>query len=178
MLMILSCSVIINLKLTFKILSIINSPKSLELPLPFEKGDLLPEINVSSLNNDKEISLIEGNKAKVLLFLSSGCPKCKEKLPEIEPIIDLLPEAGLDMFFIGYESRKKINKFLALSPLSKKTFIANSKSYKKLNPNYNSPSYIFTNHSSEIEALGTIGDENWLSFIQQMQDFQLEINNG
>jgi len=176
-LIILSCSLALNLKLTFKILSVINSPESSESPLPFEIGETLPEITMNSLIDNKETHINASNQAKVILFLSSGCPKCKEKLPEIEPILEVLPSAGLDMYFIGYESVRKLNKFLALSTLSKITFIANRKNYKKLNPNFNSPSYIFTNHLAKIEASGTIGDDNWLSFIQQMNDFKTEMNN-
>ncbi len=177
-LIILSCSVALNLKLTFNLLNIIKYPDQNEPPLlAVEIGDKLPDITGKYLNNENFV-LNQLAQPGVFLFLSSKCPKCKEKIPEIERILPIIKKAGLALFLMSNESEKSLSKFLINTSLANLTIKTNNKNYKSINPTLSSPFYLFIDHQHQLQAGGMIGDKNWLSFLEQMAEIQSQFTEA
>jgi len=167
--------VALNLKLTFSLLNIIRNPPAEKPLLNIEVGTQLPLFEANFLTSDGTFELAKQQTPSVFLFLSSQCPTCRQKLPQIEALFPLLPDAGLNMYFITLESKSRVQQFLANSPLLDVTIKTNKSSYKKLNPLLSSPFYLFVDHLGQLQAGGMIGDENWLSFISQMEEIETEL---
>lgn len=173
-LLVLAILVALNLKLTLHLFELIRNPSILNPPfLAREIGEQLPTLKGKTLVNEVvELSGIE--QATVLLFLSSRCPQCQEKLAEIESLIPLLEEAGLTLLLVTNEPKRHIVKFLKNGPLLENVLLVNKTSYKQINPTLSTPYYLFVNHLTQLEAGGVIGDEDWQSFLQQMDDMRQE----
>jgi hypothetical protein len=172
-LIILSLSVALNLKLTFSLYKKINHLDLIDTPMFTAKiGDKLPDFKGQTLLEKKWFHLNEVHQPTVLIFLSSRCPICKEKIPQIEAILPLLPEAGLLMKLISYEPKNSMIKFLNDSLLLNIILFADKKNYKKLNPSISTPFYIFVDHLGQLTTGGTIGDQDWMSFLEQMEEIE------
>ncbi len=50
--------------------------------------------------------------------------------------------------------------------------LANMKNYKQLNPSVSTPFYLFVDHLGQLTSGGSIGDEDWLSFMTQMEEIK------
>lgn len=164
--------VALNFKLTLHLFEMIKDPSLLNPPfLAREIGDEMPEIKGKTLSKES-LTLTQVEQPSVLLFLSSRCPKCKDKVTEIEALLPLLDDAGLSMFLVTNEPSRHITKFLSNDALSEKVLQISSKQYKQINPTLSTPYYLFINHLTQLEAGGVIGDEDWLSFLQQMDEIR------
>ncbi|MEW6731010.1 MAG: hypothetical protein AB1489_06715 [Acidobacteriota bacterium] len=171
---ILTLSVALNLKLTF---SLLNTMRNLVADRPFTPpiGEIVPEVKAKRLDTGEIITIPGSGQATVCLFLSSTCPKCREKLPELEKLLPLLPVAGLSMWLVSQEPKWRIKRFLKSNGLASVAVFVKNHAYKTLNPTQTSPFYLFTDHKSMLEAGGLIGDENWQSFLEQMDEVASEI---
>ncbi|MYM97392.1 redoxin domain-containing protein, partial [Duganella vulcania] len=114
-----------------------------------------------------------GGQAAVLLFLSSKCPKCKTKLPEIGRMLEPAEQAGLDIWIVSHEPGWRLRQFLRGFPLTR-ALRMKLRDYKLLNPTLASPSYMMVNHEGVLEAAGTIGDDNWLDLRAQLADSEVD----
>lgn len=169
---VLALIVALNLKLTLHLFELIRNPALLNPPfLPTEVGELMPDVT-GKVQYKQSMSLTATKQATVLLFLSSRCPKCQQKLSEIEALLPLLDEAGLHLLLVSYEPKRHFAKFLKGGPLLDYVWQVNHKQYKLINPTQSTPYYLFVNHLTELEAGGVIGDEDWLSFLQQMDEIR------
>jgi len=164
----------INLKLTLRLLKIINSPPvDVNNQLPVDIGEKLPIVMGRSLNKKIEEKVSGDGVPAVLVFLSSKCPVCREKVPEIESIYTKSGDAGLTLRLITKESKSRIRHFFSDSKLLKALLVVSNKSYKTLNPTQASPYYLFIDHERRLQACGIIGDENWQSFVDQINNVEL-----
>ncbi|WKE64857.1 redoxin domain-containing protein [Gallaecimonas kandeliae] len=173
-LLILSLSVALNLALSFRILRLLREPPVAQDPLPVTPGELLTPVRGRTLEGSP-ILLNHQGRASALLFLSSQCPKCREKLPELTALTGLLEPAGLDLWLVSNEGQGRLNRFLADTPLAPLTLRVGVKAYKKLNPSLSSPFYLFVDHEGRLQAGGTVGDPDWQSFLDQMGQIRLEL---
>jgi len=174
-LLVLCFSVALNLKLTFNLLHLVRNPPEAEDPLGhLTIGAPIPGISGVSPVTDKAVDLSLTVKPQVLLFLSSRCPVCKEKLAEIDSLLPLAQQAGVEFCFISLESKNRLGAFLQSPILSSLAVIVEEKDYKQLNPTLSSPFYLFIDHEQKLQAGGTIGDEDWLAFVAQLNELQLE----
>jgi len=168
---VLSLSIALNLKLTFSLYKKIQHLDLVDNPIfTTAVGEKLPEFKAKTLLHKEWFQLEDNKQPTVLIFLSSKCPICKDKIPEIEALLPLLSQAGLLMNFVSYESKGSMVKFLAGSALADITLLANKKNYKQLNPSISTPFYLFVDHLGQLTAGGTIGDDDWLSFMSQMEE--------
>lgn len=174
-LVILIALTILNLKLTLGLYKIINNPPAnVNESAPAAIGELVPGIQAKQLLNNVQVSAVTEGIPTALIFLSSKCPTCKEKLPQIEEIYSVAETAGLKLRIVSTESKKRLRHFLKNSELLSGVVITKRKEYKKLNPSLASPFYLFVDHESRLQTFGTIGDDDWTSFVQQMQDVKHE----
>ncbi|MED5523264.1 MAG: redoxin domain-containing protein [Pseudomonadota bacterium] len=173
-LLLLSLSVALNLYLTFRILRRLDEPPQIPELLPTVPGGPLAAVIGKSLQGTK-LALGQEGKASALLFLSSQCPKCREKLPQITELAELAEPAGLQLWLVSTESSARLRRFLASTPLLSRVVRVAARQHKRLNPTLSSPFYLFVDHLGQLEAGGHIGDENWQSFAEQMQQIRQEL---
>ncbi|WP_028101738.1 redoxin domain-containing protein [Pseudoduganella violaceinigra] len=132
--------------------------------------EVIPAISARPLQGraHKELSSLE--MPAVLLFLSSTCPKCRQKLPEVAGYLPLLEHAGLELWLVSREPAWRLRRFLRGSPLAQHALRVGMRDYKMLNPTMGSPFYLFVDNDGKLQAGGMVGDENWQTFQQQMQE--------
>ena len=173
MLFVLTLLTVLNLKLSLGLYRMINNPTpNLNEANPVPIGHRVPAGEGKVLLTGEQGALLTDGKPAALLFLSSKCPTCKEKLPEIESIYMAAEDAGLDVTLVSMESKKRLTHFLNDFSLINGVIIVNKKAYKKLNPSLASPFYLFVDHEHSLQSFGTIGDDDWLSFVGQMRDVE------
>lgn len=169
---VLAILVALNLKLTLHLFELVRNPSILNPPfLAREIGEPIPALTGQSLANTT-VELSDLKQAAALLFLSSRCPQCQEKLSEIAALTPLLEEAGLTMWLVTNEPKRHFAKFLNNGPLQEHVILLDKGLYKQINPTLSTPYYLFINHLTQLEAGGVIGDDNWQSFLQQMDDIR------
>ena len=139
--------------------------------LAVEVGDLFPRFDTKPLIYHRTPA-VPNHQAKVLLFLSPHCPVCAEKIPEIEAILSKAKLAGVTLNLVSAEPKWRIKRFLTSSPLLNYVLTTSRKTYNQINPKHSSPFYLFIDHNHVLQAGGTIGDDDWLSFIGQMNSYE------
>lgn len=168
-------SVALNLKLTFSVLnSLRNLAAAGEIPFTLPIGEAIPVIRAKRLLDGTKVEINKKPNAQVLVFLSSTCPKCREKLLEIERFLPLTAGAGLSISLVSQESKWRLKRFLRSDAMLSIAVRTNKFDYRSLNPTQTSPYYLFLDHETRLEAGGIIGDENWLSFCEQLNDLDSE----
>lgn len=171
LLLLLSLSVLLNLQLTIKMyLRVKELPGFYSLAIAPQAGDQLPELQGKNLQTGVFQPVWHQNSATVLLFLSSRCPKCQQKLAALDQLNLLLNNSGVEMRLLSAEPGWRFKRFLANTSLAIQTLKMPGRDYLQLNPHQQSPAYLFIDQQGELQAAGLIDDENWLAFIEQLQD--------
>lgn len=132
--------------------------------------EILPTLTARMLQSGARKELPPPGMPAVLVFLSSTCPKCRQKLPELASYLPQLDAAGLELWLVSREPRWRLQRFLRGSPLAAHALRLSMRSYRTLNPTMSSPFYLFINEEGRLQTGGSIGDENWETFRAQMQD--------
>ncbi|ELX08335.1 hypothetical protein Jab_2c03810 [Janthinobacterium sp. HH01] len=112
-------------------------------------------------------------QAVALLFLSSRCPGCRSKLPEIAGLLAPAEEAGLKIRLVSAEPAWRLRRFLAGDALRAVTVRVSGRRYARLNPAMQAPYYMFVGPSGDLQAAGLIGDDDWLSLRAQLEEVAL-----
>lgn len=170
---VLAFSVALNLWLTLRVLRATRSfvaAQGASLTPPI--GQKIPEVAGRRIDNGGRVSLPDGEQPAVLLFLSSTCPKCREKLPEISKVLALREEARLALWLVSREPAWRLRRFLRGTGLASVTLRVALQSYKALNPTLTSPYYLFLDEKGALVAGGLVGDEDWQSFQAQMAEIE------
>ena len=156
----------LNLKLTLSVLRA--SRRERETPAAFVSGQRVRALEARTLVGRARVQLVEQGQPWVLLFLSSQCPKCRGKLPEIEQMFPVVQQAGLTMWLVSQERPWRLRRFLRGTSLHAHVARLGLDPYRTLNPMMSAPAYLFVSHEGALEATGLIGDENWLSLRTQL----------
>mgnify|MGYP000968395004 CR=1 FL=1 len=163
---VLCAAVALNLKLT---LCALRAARSMANPaLPLAPGEPVPAVAARRLAGRAPLQLAGAGQAWALLYLSSQCPKCRDKLPDIDLLLDAAAEAGLAIWLVSEEPGWRLRRFLRGRRLLQQTAIVSRQDYKLLNPNKSTPAYQFVNHEGMLEAGGFIGDDDWLALHAQL----------
>jgi hypothetical protein len=172
-LILLALGLALNLKLTFFLLATIRDQDTKQ---PLVVGEKVPDIAGRYLSTKRPGRFPETGKPAVFLFLMSACPKCRSKLPEVASMVPALENAGLDMWIVSTESRRKLLRFLQEQPaLESMTVQVGARAMTAVNPTISSPSYLFIDEEGMLQARGMIGDDDWLAFTGQMKEIQEEL---
>ncbi|MDB2439251.1 redoxin domain-containing protein [Hellea sp.] len=140
-----------------------------ELTLP--AGSRLPTIAAHLANDPQvDISLNDIQNAFVILFLSDGCPSCKEVAEEVSEHHSFFQSSNVGLWIMTLRAAPVIRKRLEERGLGRNIIDVSPESLKLLNPKSASPFYIFVNAENVIEAGDFVGDENWNSFVAQIKD--------
>ncbi|MFT4925954.1 MAG: hypothetical protein ACI8WB_002049 [Phenylobacterium sp.] len=167
----LSIAVALNLVLTFRLAAMLRlnmGQTVVPLTLPF--GEPVPDYIATSIVEGKPVNTRQ--QSCVLLFLSSTCKDCKAKVPQLAQLQPALEHAGVAMWLVSAESKKRLENLLSGSDLLNRTVTMPTNLMKTLNPRHASPFYLFIDEQQILQASGMIGDDNWLSFIDQMQQIE------
>jgi len=165
----------LNLKLTLAVLNASrNAAAAANTPFTLPEGERIPSVPARGLQGGATLALDGEGQPSVLLFLSSTCPKCRAKLPEIATLLPLAQEAGVDLRLVSREPAWRLRRFLAGTPLAAVAARVSTKGYQALNPTMTSPYYVFLDEQARVQAGGIIGDENWSSFQAQLEEQLLQ----
>ena len=161
----------LNLKLTLSVLAASrNAAAAANTPFTLPEGERIPAVAARSLQGRAALTLDADGRPSVLLFLSSTCPKCRDRLPEISALLPLARAADQAHVHASREPAWRLRRFLAVSPLAAVAARVSTKGYKALNPTMTSPYYLFLDEDARLQAGGIIGDENWTSFRAQLHE--------
>lgn len=139
-------------------------------PVALEAGQTLPQVTARLLGDRQRVRPGADGQPAVLLFLASRCPKCLEKLPALERLLPQAHGAGLVLWLVSEEPARRLRSFLGSAALLAVTARVSLRDYRLLNPQMSSPSYVFVDHQGAVQATGLIGDENWLSLLEQLAE--------
>lgn len=138
-------------------------------PEPLEQGAQLLPLNATFLVNNQAFDYQSiQHEAKVFLFLSSLCPKCKSKLIEIEKLISASTSSGVSIRLLTDEKPQKVQRFLQGTSLYENVLGITSEALKHYNPIKAYPYYLFVDQQDTLQAQGQIGDHNWVTFSEQI----------
>lgn len=150
------------------------------LPLPtssalqkLTEGTLIADFSLERITDKKTLTLYEYHEyAKVLVFLTSKCSKCKSKLPELRTAIGRANNLGVAIWILSLETKGRMRNFLNDDVLLEATMSTSQPTYDYVNPEGASPYYLFIDSENILQAQGFIGDENWDSFMEQLNEGQ------
>lgn len=173
-LLLLALSVALNLKLSLHLLKVVGqlsaAAKAASI-LPI--GEAVDSFTARPLAGGAPLTLGGDGQPAVLLFLSSACPKCRHKLPEIARLAPLARDAGVALWLVSLEPAWRLRRFLRAVPLEDRTVRVSAADYEMLNPLMSSPSYLFVSQDGALDARGMIGDDDWRSFCEQMDEVRM-----
>jgi thiol-disulfide isomerase/thioredoxin len=145
------------------------------LPPSFlQAGEPVPAVNGTPLSGGVPSAVCGDGAPTALLFLSSGCPKCRAELPDIAQLLPLAQRAGLQMRIVSMEPAWRLRRFLATTGLHQCAVRVRRQDYLALNPVMATPGYMFVDQDGQLEAMGMIGDDNWDSLCQQLAALQAD----
>ena len=165
-------AVAFNLWLTFRLIRAIRLLPIQKAPVQnLEAGTQLSNVTLQRIT-DKEPATLHAypEHAKVLVFLTSKCNKCKSKLPELRTSLEKAHEMGVIIWIVTLEAKRRMKRFLQDESLLQATMSADQSGYDYLNPQGASPYYLFIDSENTLQAEGFIGDENWAGFMEQLKE--------
>lgn len=162
----LAFAVALNLRLTLAVLD--RTRRAAHPATMLRPGEQLPDVGATMLAGGAKVRLGAPGQALALLFLSSRCPKCRDKLAGIGALAGAAGEAGLAWWIVSEESRWRLRSLLRGSALAANTLRVGQGDYRRLNPTRASPAYLFVNHEGRIEAVGLVGDGQWRELERQL----------
>ncbi|RNF31892.1 hypothetical protein NM04_04815 [Massilia aurea] len=168
----LAFAIALNLKLTLAVLR--SARRAAHPATPLQPGERLPDIDGTTLAGHARVRLAEPGQARALLFLSSRCPKCRDKVPAIGALAGAAREAGLALWIVSDEPRWRLRSLLRGTALAAHTARIGAHDYRLLNPTMASPAYLFVGHDGAIEAAGLIGDQHWRALERQLAGDAIE----
>ena len=162
---------LLNLSLSLKLLRKIKQiSESTKNSSPIPPGTEIPQITARTLLSKQKQDLLLPEYAIVLLFLSTKCPKCKEKLQEIEKIAMCAEQAGVRLWLVSNEPQWRVRRFLGNTALAPFAVFLKEENYREINRKLMSPYYRFIDHARLLQAEGMIGDDNWCAFLTQIEE--------
>jgi hypothetical protein len=166
----LTAAVALNLWLTFRLIYTIkylrlDNNTAQQMPV----GATTPDFTATRLTDNTVIASNNGpDTAKVWIFLSTACTKCKAKIPELEQVLLATQDAGVQLRMLTNESKRSMTGFLAGSALQENALIVDKTTHSLFNPQGASPFYQFVDDQNILQAQGLIGDDNWQGFVSQL----------
>ncbi|WP_163994586.1 peroxiredoxin family protein [Pyxidicoccus caerfyrddinensis] len=160
-----------NLHWLAPLLRLVRRAGAAEPPFTLPLGQVIPAFEGRARADGRRITSSElAGQAAVLLFLSSGCPKCRGTIPELLRMLPAIRGAGVGLWIIPADSRHDISELLEGSALLEHVLVLEPAVRDGLNPRQSTPFYIFIDHRMVALASGLIGDDDWKSFVEQMKE--------
>lgn len=142
-----------------------------EPPLTLPIGQLVPAFEGQARADGRRVTSTElAGQAAVLLFLSSGCPKCRGTVPELLRMLPAIHSAGVGLWLVPADSKHDISPMLEGSALLNHVLVMEPAVRGRLNPRRAVPFYLFIDDQQVVVASGPVGDADWESFVAQMKE--------
>ncbi len=109
-------------------------------------------------------------QAAILAFVSPGCSACREKVAELADILPDVLSAGIALWIVPADAVHDVARLVGDTPLVEHVLVLDKATRRRLNPDNAVPFYIFIEDPLIVRASGTIGDDDWLSFVGQMRE--------
>lgn len=171
-LIVLTFATALNLFLTLRIAALFRAWSE---PPTIPIGQPVPPFEGRRPDGRLLVSADLAGQAAVLAFLSPGCPKCKEKAAELLRILPAMRNAGVALWIVPADDTHDIAGLLGDTPLPDHVLVLDAQARLRLNPRKGAPFYIFLDGEGVVQASNYIGDEDWLSFIEQMDEVAADV---
>jgi hypothetical protein len=163
-----------NLFLTLRMASIVGKDADRRVPLSLPVGETLPTFEARTLIGSRHLSIDDmAGQATVLAFLSPMCKDCQARAGELAQMQDAMRRADVALWIIGMGTRWRLANYFRKTPLLNQVLTTSAATRRRLNPKLITPFYIFVDHQLIVQASSFMGDENWLSFVEQMHEEDL-----
>lgn len=142
----------------------------LGIPVGARLGQAVPAFEGRAQTSDRRVTAAElTGQAAVLLFLSSGCPKCHQTLPGLLQMLPAIRAAGVALWILPADPTHDLASLLGGSALLEHALLVEPAVREQLNPRRVAPAYLFFDHHTVALASGVIGDDDWQSFADQLE---------
>lgn len=161
-----------NLFLSLRLTRMVNALARAQLPDTVPIGAQLPAFHARRLVDGHRIrsDALLGDEAAVLVFVSPGCKACLARQPELDRMWPLMESAGVALWVVVQGRPQRLRDYFASTRLLPRVVRVGDRDLRRLNPKYAAPFYIFVGADGVVQASGQIGDDNWLSFREQIGD--------
>jgi peroxiredoxin len=138
-------------------------------------GDVAPFFSAVTIKGVEVTSNDYSDKSIVLIFVSTSCDACRERLPEIEKELPIAQEAGIEFIYVcndemeiarNYFEGVNINSDVLVVPRSDNVF---TREYKIPG----TPYYYWINNKGIVKA-NDFFDSSWPSLVKQWADIGRE----
>lgn len=161
-----------NLFLSLRLTRMVNALARAQLPDTVPIGEPLPRFHGQRLLAGGRVrsDALLGDQAAVLVFVSPGCKACLARQPELDRMRPLMDAAGVALWVIAQGRPQRLHDYFASTALLPRVLRVGDRDLRRLNPKYAAPFYIFVDADGVVQASGQVGDDNWLSFRDQIGD--------
>ncbi|MBL8261280.1 MAG: redoxin domain-containing protein [Xanthomonadaceae bacterium] len=172
----LTALVAFNLFLSLRLTRLVNALAQARLPDTVPIGAPLPRFQGTLLDGRSiGAGAFPDGQAAVLVFLSAGCQACQQRLPELARMLPLMEESGVALWVVAQGRQRDLHAYFETTGLLHRLVRVDRRSLRRLNPKFSAPFYVFVDADGIVQASNLIGDENWLSFREQIGDKTLII---
>ncbi|WP_339913759.1 redoxin family protein [uncultured Brevundimonas sp.] len=157
----------------FLVLRLATRVATLEASIPAagpEIGTVLPTFE-GRRNSDGALVTSDdlAGKNTVLVFMSSGCPQCVAKRPDLLAMLPGMKRSGVTFWIVSADDRHGVSAVVGDSALETHVLHLEADGRRRLNPNNLIPSYIFIDEQGVVRDHSHMEDENWVDFVRQMK---------
>lgn len=161
----------LNLFLVLRLAAIVRPEAAAGAPPTFPIGETVPPFEGRRRADGTRLaSATLAGQAVVLIFLSSGCATCREKVAELVRIVPGARRAGVALWIVPPQGGHDLPAGIADSPLREHVLEIDAATARLLNPANALPFYLFIDDRMIVQASHYVGDENWRLFVDQMGD--------
>lgn len=165
----------LNLFLILRLAHIVLPPEEPKILVPLV-GRAAPRFEAWRQTDGQRIASDDlAGRPVILVFLSPGCPSCREKTSQLIEILPATEKAGVALWIIGTDDTHDIAVLIRNSPLAARTLKMDATARKAFNPLGAAPLYIFIDDAMIVQAGSYLGDENWRTFVRQMREITAEM---
>lgn len=159
--------VLFNLLLTFGLIRRANARPGMPPVETLNVGEPAPAFTAVTLDGEMVTLAQFAGQQLVLVFMSSTCAPCREKIPELQALVPRLADAGVVLALLFRETAAEIKPFATQHNLTMPIWLAPPPN--SLWPDYKAagtPFYCVIDANHEVAITGFFGPE-WQAFVQQ-----------
>jgi hypothetical protein len=159
----------LNLALTLRLAAALRARDAGEAEIGPAAGSKVGPLAARRASDGTPLTFVAGGQdALVLVFLSTSCPKCREKLPQLEAIAPAMQRQGVALWIANAELAGDLTDLLRGTTLPPHAVDLEPATRKVLNPHDAAPLYVFIDPDGIVQASDFLGDPDWRAFVDQM----------